>query len=71
MEPYDLIEGKRHEQELSEETLSNVIGAVSWSGVRNLITKQQFGKPAAAIIGVGLTQTFIPSPGKKPLWEKG
>jgi hypothetical protein len=69
MEQYDLSEGKRHEQELSEETLSNVIGAVNLSGVRNLITKQQFGKPFAAVIGAGLIEGLVPNPGEKPIWK--
>jgi hypothetical protein len=66
MEMLDLRELDHQEQEIDEKGLSQVIGGLSVRSVRsvrNLITKQQFGKPFAAVLGVGLVDTLILAPG--------
>jgi hypothetical protein len=65
----DLAEGNHHEQALNEEDLSKVARGGIWGGAKNLITKQQFGKSAAAVLGATLTDYLVPGPGQKPLWE--
>jgi hypothetical protein len=69
MKMRDLTEKNHHEQELTEEGLSKVTGGGISNGVSNLITKQQFGKSAAAVLGAGLTEFLVPNPGQKPFWE--
>jgi hypothetical protein len=66
MEQHDLSALDHQEQEIDEEGLSKVTGGFS---VRNLITKQQFGKPFAAVIGAGLIEGIVPNPGEKPIWK--
>ena len=70
MEMCDLTGVNHHEQELNEEDLSKVAKGGIWNSVRNLITKQQFGKSSAAVLGAASTDYFVPDPGEKPFWVR-